>query len=111
MSSESQGDAPNRVRKVARSRADRGVAGKRRAPTPGRTVAKAIGATLLTLAMATGFSVVLIYNHWNGNIDHKDVSAQLHNRPAKKESGPLNILVMGSDTRDCDGCNIDGMTE
>ena len=115
MSSESQGDPRRRVRKVATSRADRGVAGKRRAPTPGRTVAKTIGATLLALAMATGVSVVLIYNHWNGNLLVKSVENQLHDRPDKKVTDgpqePLNILVMGSDTRQCDGCNIDGMTE
>lgn len=109
-----QGDARRRgVRKVATSRADRGIGGKRRAPTPGRTVAKTIGAALLTLAMATGVSVVLIYNHWNGNLLVKSVEGQLHNRPDKKVTGPqepLNILVMGSDTRQCDGCNIDGMT-
>jgi LCP family protein required for cell wall assembly len=100
------------ARKVGRSRsaATAGAAGKRRAATPGRTVAATIGATLLALALATGVSVVMVYNHWNGNLNVLSLDKQLHDRPPKKESGPINILVMGSDTRQCDGCNIDGMT-
>ncbi|GAA3813718.1 LCP family protein [Nocardioides panacisoli] len=100
------------ARKAGRSRseAEAEAAGKRRAPTPGRTVARTIGATLLALALATGVSVVMVYNHWNGNLNVVGLEKQLHDRPEKKESGPINILVMGSDTRQCDGCNIDGMT-
>jgi len=66
-----------------------------------------ITATLLSLAIVTGVGVVLIYNNWNGNIDHQDLSSLLRNRPAKKKSGPLNILVMGSDSRSGKGDNID----
>lgn len=102
-----------RARRVARSQR-RGVAGKRRAYTPHHTVAKVITATLLALAMATGVSVVLVYNHWNGNLLVDDVADQLgDDRPKKKKvSGPqeqMNILVMGSDTREGEGNNIDGM--
>ncbi|NYI99776.1 LCP family protein required for cell wall assembly [Nocardioides thalensis] len=102
-----------RARRVARSQR-RGVAGKRRAYTPHHTVAKVITATLLALAMATGVSVVLVYNHWNGNLLVDDVADQLGNdRPKKKKvegpQEPMNILVMGSDTREGEGNNIDGM--
>lgn len=103
-----------RARRVARSQR-RSVAGKRRAYTPHHTVAKVITATLLALAMATGVSVVLIYNHWNGNIDFVDVADQIpeEQRPDKKDVAgpqePMNILVMGSDTREGEGNNIDGM--
>lgn len=102
------------ARQSGLSRKDRsGGSGKRRAATPGRTVAKTIGAALLTLALATGVAVSMVYNHWNSLIDTQDVSGQLHNRPDKKVTGPqepLNILVMGSDTRQGAGNNIDGMT-
>lgn len=104
--------ATRRARRVARSQR-RSVAGKRRAYTPHHTVAKVITATLLALAMATGVSVVLIYNHWNGNLLVDDVGNQLKDRPEKKKlAGPqeqMNILVMGSDTREGEGNNIDGM--
>lgn len=108
-----------RARRVATSRAESRaarrprVAGKRKAPQPGRTVAKVIAASLLTLALATGLGVVLVYNNWNGNLRVDDLGAQIKNRPAKKKSGPaepLNILVMGSDSRAGEGNGIDGET-
>ncbi|GAB2970482.1 LCP family protein [Nocardioides montaniterrae] len=83
--------------------------GRRRAFQPRKIVARVIVAALLTLALITGGGVVLAYNHWNGLLNHKDISAQLHNRPAKLKAGPLNILVMGSDSRTGKGDNIDGM--
>lgn len=82
-------------------------AGRRKRPQPGRLVAKVIVATLLSLGLITGVGVVLIYNHWNGNLDHEDVSAQLRHRPAKLKADAVNILVMGSDTRSGKGDNID----
>ncbi|HWI43638.1 MAG TPA: LCP family protein [Nocardioides sp.] len=107
------GGAGRRARRVATSRADRRprVAGKRKAAQPGRTVTKVILATLLSLGMLTGLGVVLVYNNWNSNLKFQDIGAQVKNRPDKKVSGPkepLNILVMGSDTRACGGCKIDG---
>lgn len=71
-------------------------------------------AVVLVLAMATGLSVVFLYRHLNGNLNILDVTSQLEDRPDKvtvegpKE--PLNILVMGSDSRDGEGNNIDGLT-
>jgi LCP family protein required for cell wall assembly len=99
---------------VTGSLTNRKVAGKRRLRKR-HTVAKVITATLLVLACGTATSVVLAYNHWNGNLDVRDLSAQLgDDRPPKQEASgpqePLNILVMGSDSRDCEGCNIDGLT-
>lgn len=78
------------------------------------TVGKILLATALTLAMATGLGTVWLYRHLNGNLNVLDPTAQLSNRPDKvvvegpKE--PLNVLVMGSDSRDCEGCNIDNLT-
>jgi len=79
------------------------------------TVAKVVVASLVVLAMATGLSVVFIYRHLNGNLNVQDLTGQLGgDRPSKKDVGgphePLNILVMGSDARDCKGCNIDNLT-
>ena len=75
------------------------------------TVAKVLLATLLTLGMVSGLSVAFLYRHLNGNLNVVDVSDQLENRPDKVHipapKQPLNILVMGSDSRDCDGCGID----
>jgi LCP family protein required for cell wall assembly len=92
---------------------DRG--GKRRGRTSrAHTVAKVLLAAVVALAMLTGLSVAFFYRHLNGNLNVQDVSGQMYNRPSKvKVEGPkepLNILVMGSDTRDGAGNNIDGLT-
>lgn len=130
-------DAPgSRARRVPTSRADRDrrrprgergsrssraggagagkrvAGGRRKAPQPGKVVFKVILASLLSLGLATGLGVVLIYNNWNSNIDRQDLAAQLKNRPKKEKVAgpqePMNILVMGSDSRDCAGCGVDG---
>ena len=113
-SSDPDGGRRWRARRSTASVADRGVAGKRRLRKR-HTVAKVITATLLALAIGTATSVVLAYNHWNSNLDVKDLDEQLGtDRPEKEEvegpKEPMNILVMGSDSRDCEGCNIDGLT-
>jgi LCP family protein required for cell wall assembly len=79
------------------------------------TVAKVVVAALVVLGMVTGLSVVFIYRHLNGNLNAIDLTSQLgEDRPDKVAvegpQEPLNILVMGSDARDCDGCNIDNLT-
>src|SRR4051794_37313431 len=86
--------------------------GKRRGRTRRtHTVAKVLLATVLTLAMVSGLSVAFLYRHLNGNLNVVDVTTQLTNRPDKVHISapkqPINILVMGSDSRDCDGCGID----
>jgi LCP family protein required for cell wall assembly len=76
------------------------------------TVAKVLLATLLTLGMVSGLSVAFLYRHLNGNLNYVSVVDQLSNRPDKVHISapkqPMNILVMGSDSRDCNGCKIDG---
>lgn len=71
---------------------------------PRRTVLSVIAASLLGLALLTGVGVVLVYNDWNGNLEHPEVVGK--HRPVQKTKA-LNILVMGTDTRDCAGCKID----
>ena len=111
MSDVEQDDA--RPDPAAPSRARR--PGRRRARPPRRhTVAKVLLSSLLVLGMVTGLSVVFIYRHLNGNLTVVDLADQLHDRPEKQgrdlPQEPLNILVMGSDSRDCEGCNIDNLT-
>jgi LCP family protein required for cell wall assembly len=78
------------------------------------TVGKVLLATVLVLGLTTGLGVAFIYRHLNDNLNVVDVTGQLTDRPTKvavegpKE--PLNVLVMGSDTRDGEGNNIDGLT-
>ena len=95
------------------SLANRGVAGKRRLRKR-HTVARVIAATLVLLGIGTATSVVLAYNNWNGNLEHVDLAKQLgDDRPEKEEvegpKEPLNVLVLGSDTREGEN-NIDGLT-
>lgn len=82
--------------------------GKRR-----HTVAMAVLATLVALALIVGLSVVFLYRHLNGNLTVEDVSEALGDRPDKMAEGPqepLNVLVMGSDTREGEGNAIDQET-
>ena len=78
------------------------------------TVAKVLLATLLTLGMVSGLSVAFLYRHLNGNLNVVNVDDQLYDRPKKVHidapKQPVNILVMGSDSRDCDGCGLDQET-
>jgi LCP family protein required for cell wall assembly len=81
---------------------------------PGRTIARVIAASLLSLAVVTGLGVVLIYDNWSGNIDRVSMGDQVKHRPPKAEvtgpQEPMNILVMGSDTRLGEGNGRDGET-
>lgn len=74
------------------------------------TVARVVMISTLALAMVTALSVVFIYRHLNGNIESLDLDVLGDNRPEKQYRGngePLNILVLGSDTREGDNA-IDG---
>ncbi len=90
-------------------------AGRRRGKGRRRhVVGRVVVATAVVLGMVTGLSVVYFYRHLNDNLTILDIAQQLDNRPDKERSAlpkePLNILVMGSDDRDGEGNNIDGLT-
>lgn len=89
--------------------------GRRRRSRRSRTVLKALLTTVVVVAMVSGLSGAYLYRHLNGNLTGIDVSDQLTDRPDKVAvegpQEPLNILVMGSDSRDCDGCAIDQHTD
>ncbi|MDI6909255.1 LCP family protein [Nocardioides sp.] len=97
-----------------RGQPDAGAPRRRGRVRKRHTIGKVLLATTLVLVMATGLGTVWLYRHLNGNLNVLDPTAQLSNRPDKvKVEGPqepLNILVMGSDSRDCAGCNIDNLT-
>ncbi|WP_231271524.1 LCP family protein [Nocardioides sp. cx-169] len=67
--------------------------------------------TQLVLALLTGVGVSFAYHQLNGNIEALPAIPDEVERPDKVEvegpKQPINILVMGDDTRNCDGCRID----
>ena len=86
---------------------------RRRAARPHHhVVLRVILASQLCLALLTGLTVVLVYHHLDGNLQTEDLGARVTVDPKKVAvSGPrepLNILVMGSDSRDGAGNDIDG---
>ena len=76
-------------------------------------VAKVLLASVVVLGMVTGLGVTFLYRHFDGNINYQDLSQQLpeEDRPDEVDvagpQDPMNILVMGDDSRDCAGCGID----
>jgi LCP family protein required for cell wall assembly len=90
--------------------------GKRRGqPKTTHTVAKVVGATMVVIALVTGLSVVLLYRHYNANLNVQDITNELgSDRPTpqvpKGPHGPINIMIMGSDNRDAPGDHIDNLT-
>lgn len=82
--------------------------GRRKAPQPGRTVARVIVASLVSLGLVTGVGVALVYAHWNGNLQVKEVDDLVTDRPDRFGGKEVNILVMGDDTRAGKGNRIDG---
>src|SRR4051812_41303250 len=88
-------------------------AGRRRARVRRRhTLVKVLGCTLVVLVLVTGLTMVYLYRHLNGNLTILDAGGDIVGpRPDKVAvegpHEPLNILVMGDDTRQCQGCKID----
>jgi len=79
------------------------------------TVMKVIAASVVVLALVTGLAVTYAYRHLNGNIttdnfDSAFVEPRLEKVEVTGPQEPLNILVMGSDTRAGEGNNIDNQT-
>ncbi len=73
------------------------------------TVGRVILASAVVLAMVTSLSLIYFVRHLDGNID-KVSTEPLGDRPDKVYRGngdPLNILVMGDDTRSGAGNKID----
>ncbi len=75
-----------------------------------RTVLRVILATHLCLALVTGVLVALAYRHFDGQIgEGPAIAHRTTKQPLPGAANePLNILILGSDTRDCTGCGVDG---
>lgn len=86
--------------------------GARRRSSRRHTVGRVIGISIVVLALVTGLGVVYTFRHFNDNLEVVDIEHLLDDRPEKvkvKDGEPINILVMGSDSRE--GANdIDGLT-
>jgi LCP family protein required for cell wall assembly len=78
--------------------------------TPRHTVAKVLTSSLLVLGLVTGVGVNWIYQHLNGNLKFSNVDPLLGtDRPVDPgPQGALNVLVMGSDSREGKGNGVDG---
>ena len=75
-----------------------------------RTVLRVILLTNACLALVTALVVVLAFRHFDGNIAQGPAIQHRNAKPAQaadQPHEPLNILIMGSDTRDCAGCHVD----
>jgi LCP family protein required for cell wall assembly len=76
-----------------------------------RNVWRVIIVAELVVAMVTAASVVFAYNRLDSNIAE---GPEIHHQNTKQPQAPdqphepLNILLMGTDTRDCAGCKVDG---
>jgi LCP family protein required for cell wall assembly len=81
-------------------------------PTHRRSVIRIVLVTHLVLALLTGVGVAVAYQQLNGNIEALPAIPDDVDRPDKVEvegpKQPINILVMGTDTRDGAGNQIDG---
>lgn len=77
------------------------------APHHRRTVAVVIISTLVVLAVVTGSLVAIFYKHLDANLRAGGEIKHKTHKPQSGPKAPLNLLVMGLDTRDCPGCHID----
>ncbi len=63
-----------------------------------------LGSSLLVLALIVGLFTVYTYRHLKSNINTVSLGEGAGDLGPKE---PINILVMGSDSRDCKGCGLD----
>ena len=94
---------------------DEDTSGRHRGATEHKhRVMRVFGYAILVLTLGFGLFAVYTYRHLNENLTGLNIDKQLSNRPdeAKNEGPkkPLNIMIMGSDSREGAGNNIDGLT-
>ena len=78
-----------------------------------RTILRVIVVAELVIALVTATTVVFAYHHLDGNIETLPEIPHLAAKPHHKghdPKDPINILVMGSDTRSGKGNRIDNQT-
>ncbi|WP_300682101.1 LCP family protein [Nocardioides sp.] len=93
---------------------DEVAGGRRGTGTWRRTAGRAALAVIAVLSLVLAMSAAFLYRQFNGNLHQVDVSGQLLESapPAPEVEGPhkpLNILIMATDSRDCEGCQVDGL--
>ncbi|SFC41427.1 transcriptional attenuator, LytR family [Nocardioides terrae] len=71
-----------------------------------RTVLVVILSALVVLAVLTATTTVLAYRHLDGRLQ-VGTAIKHSTKKAKEPKAPLNILLLGIDSRDCEGCDID----
>lgn len=72
---------------------------------PRVSVWQVLSSTLLVLALLVGLFTVYTYRSLRSNISTVSLGEAAADVGPKE---PINILVMGSDSRDCKGCGLDG---
>ncbi|MER7608337.1 LCP family protein [Nocardioides sp. NPDC127503] len=72
---------------------------------PRNVVWQVLSSTLLVLALIVGLFAVYTYRDLRSNISTVSLGEKAADVGPKE---PINILVMGSDSRDCKGCGLDG---
>ena len=88
----------------------------RQDPPKKRRILRAVSISVAVVLVAVMTGGFLVYRHLEGNITGLDITEQLgSNRPsafapAGKEHKPMNILLLGSDTREGQGNHIGGET-
>lgn len=80
-------------------------------PSRSRRILKRVGVTLGALVLVITLGLYLVIKHLDGNITGVQIHAgDLGDRPAHVVKGPINVLVMGDDTRKGQGPQIGGAT-
>ena len=73
-----------------------------------RTILRVIVVAELVIALVTAATVVFAYQQIDGGITAgPDIDHEVSRPKPGLDTSELNILVMGNDTRDCAGCDID----
>lgn len=73
-----------------------------------RVVLRVVLATQLVLALLTATVVTIAYQRLDGRIEAgEEIPHKVRKRAHSGPQAPLNIIVMGTDDRDCEGCRID----
>jgi LCP family protein required for cell wall assembly len=95
---------------LARSATIRGVTAERLEPAHRRSVLLVIVATQLVVALVTGVVIWTAYDKLDGNITPGRETEHQVEKHRLADGEALNILVMGSDSRDGPGNDIDSET-
>lgn len=82
----------------------------RKLPKRSTRIAKRVAWVVGVLSVVLVTGLVVVIKQLEGNITELDVGDKLGDRPEKVIKGPINVLVMGDDTRKGQGPSIAGTT-